>query len=144
MGGCAQMTNSHYQCPKTAGAVGAKIELNGVIFGNRLFYFQTNRERKLENKKCGRKKGFLSFYSVCMFCVCICVFVCLLALYRRHRLTQEAEISTQIPICEYLKMVSFTFLNFCLFLELFPFFIFYNFLYFKAASQHIMKTNTPN
>ena len=55
-----------------------------------IFYFQTNRERKKEKKKFGRKKGFLSFYSVCMFvymCVCVCVFVCLLALYRRHRLT---------------------------------------------------------
>ena len=32
-----------------------------------LFYFQTNRERKIDNEKFGRKKGFLSFYSVCMF-----------------------------------------------------------------------------
>ena len=37
-------------------------------------------------------------------------------------------------------MVSFTSLNFCLFLELFPFFIFTIFFYFKAASQPIMKT----
>ena len=81
------------------------------------------------------KKGFLSFYSVCMFvCVymCVCVFVCLLALYRRHRLTQEDEILTQIPKCEYLKMVSFTFLNFCLFLELFPFFHFLLFSLFQS------------
>ena len=28
-----------------------------------IFYFQANRERK----KNGRKKGFLSFYSVCIF-----------------------------------------------------------------------------
>ena len=49
------------------------------------FYFQTNRERKIENKKFGRKKGFLSFYSVCMFvcvCVCVCVFVCLFVCWR--------------------------------------------------------------
>ena len=36
-------------------------------------------------------------------------------------------------------MVSFTFSNYCLFLELFAFFIFYHFLYFKAAFQPIMK-----
>ena len=40
--------------------------------------FQTNRERKVENKKkMAVKKGFLSFYSVCMYvCVCVCVCVC--------------------------------------------------------------------
>ena len=48
-------------------------ECFGVV-GNRLFYFQTNRERKIDDKKIGYKKGFLSFYSVCMF---VCVFVCL-------------------------------------------------------------------
>ena len=31
-----------------------------------IFYFQANRERKKEEKN-GRKKGFLSFYSVCLF-----------------------------------------------------------------------------
>ena len=36
------------------------------IIGSRLFYFQTNRERKIDNKELAVKKGFLSFYSVCM------------------------------------------------------------------------------
>ena len=40
---------------------------------NLLFYFQTITERKIENKKFGGKKGFLSFYSVCMYLVCLCV-----------------------------------------------------------------------
>ena len=40
------------------------------IIGNHLFNVQTIREIKIENKK----KGFLSFYSVCMF---VCLFVCL-------------------------------------------------------------------
>ena len=50
-----------------------------IVLGNRLFYFQTITERKIENKKLGsKKKGFLSFYSVCMFFVCVfvCLFVC--------------------------------------------------------------------
>ena len=38
-----------------------------LLFGNRLFYFQAVWERKIENKKECRKKGFLCFYSVCMF-----------------------------------------------------------------------------
>ena len=71
------------------------LEDCGCLLETVFFYFQTNRERKIDNKKFGRKKGFLSFYSVCMFVyMCICVFVCLLALYRRHRLTKEAEILT--------------------------------------------------
>ena len=41
-------------------------------------------------------------------------------------------------------MVSFTFLNFWFFSELFPFFVFYYFLYFMPASQHIVKINTSN
>ena len=99
------------------------------------FTFKLLEKEKYKIKNLAVKKGFLSFYSVCMFvymCVymCVCVFVCLFALYRRHRLTQEAEILTQIPICEYLKMVSFTFLKFCLFFELFPFFQFLQFSLF--------------
>ena len=54
-------------------------------------YFQTNRARKIENKKFGRKKRFPQFLLCMYVCVyvymCVCVFVCLLALYRRHRLT---------------------------------------------------------
>ena len=97
------------------------------------FTFKQIEKEKQKIKNLAVKKGFLSFYSVCMFvCVYICVFVCLFALYRRHRLTQEAEILTQIPICKYLKMVSFTFLNFCLFLELFPFSHFLLFSLFQS------------
>ena len=82
---------------------------------------------------------------VCVFvCLFVCVFVCLSSLYRLHRLTEEAEISTYIPIWKYLKMVSFTFLNFCFFSELSPFFIFHYFLYFETTSQPIMEINTPN
>ena len=48
-----------------------------IYIGNRLFYFQTNRKRKIDNNKIGCKKGCLSFYSVCMFvCVYVCLFVC--------------------------------------------------------------------
>ena len=55
-----------------------------LFFG--LFNVQTIREIKIENKKLGgKKKGFLSFYSVCLFFVCLCV--CLSSLYRLHRLT---------------------------------------------------------
>ena len=57
------------------------------LIGNRLFYFQTNRERKKRKKKFGRKKRFPQFLLCMCVCVCICVFVCLLAVYRRHRLT---------------------------------------------------------
>ena len=42
------------------------------IFGNRPF------KRKQKKKNLQGKKGFLSFYSVCMFvCVFVCLFVCL-------------------------------------------------------------------
>ena len=51
--------------------------VTAFFFGNRLFYFQTNRERKIDNKK------MASFYSVCMFVyVCIYVFVCLFVCWR--------------------------------------------------------------
>ena len=56
------------------------------------FNFQTNRERKIENKKFGDHKKVSSVFTqyvclcVCVY-MCVCVFVCLLALYRRHRLT---------------------------------------------------------
>ena len=85
--------------------------------GNRLFfYFQTNRERKIDNKKIGRKKGFLSFYSVCMFvyvCVymCVCVFVCLLALYRLHRLTLGAEMIDTYKVCVFFFVVQKLIIN---------------------------------
>ena len=43
-------------------------------FGNRLFNVQTIREMRIDNfKNLAVKKGFLSFYSVCMV---LCVFVC--------------------------------------------------------------------
>ena len=98
-------------------------------------------QKKIEyRKKLGGKKRFpqflLSMYVFCMcVCVCVCVFVCLWTLYRRHRLTQEAEILTYISICKQLKMVSFTFLNFCLFLELFPFFMFLLFSLFQGCQS---------
>ena len=69
------------------------------------------------------KKGFLRFYSVFVY-MCVCVFVCLLPLYRCHRLTQEAETLTQIPICEYLKMVSFTLFEFLHIFGIIPLFNF--------------------
>ena len=40
-------------------------------------YFQTNRARKIENKKFGRKKRFPQFLLCMYVCVCVCVFVCL-------------------------------------------------------------------
>ena len=51
-----------------------------------------------------------------------------------------------LPICEYLKMVSFTFFIFFYYiLSYSPFnFYFYYCLYFKAASKPIIKSNTPN
>ena len=61
-----------------------------ISIGNRLFNFQTITERKIERKKkLGGKKGFLSFYSVCMFFVCVfvCLCVCLSSLYRLYHLT---------------------------------------------------------
>ena len=45
------------------------------FFGNRLFYFQTNRERKIENKKIGCKKKFPQFL-LSMYVLCVCLFVC--------------------------------------------------------------------
>ena len=80
-----------------------------------------NKNLKLKNFKV--KKGFLSFYSVCMS-----------SLYRLHCSTLETEILTYIPICEYLKMESFTFFNFSFFSELSLFFVFYYFIYFMPAS----------
>ena len=51
------------------------------LIGNRLFYFQTNRERKKEKKKFGRKKKVSSVFTqyVCFECVfvCVCSCVCL-------------------------------------------------------------------
>ena len=45
------------------------------------FNVQTIREIKIENKKnLAVKKGFLSFYSVCMFFVCLCVCLSVIAL----------------------------------------------------------------
>ena len=38
------------------------------------FNFQTNRERKIENKKFGRKKRFPQFL-LCMY-VCVCIYLC--------------------------------------------------------------------
>ena len=116
-----------------------------VLLETVFFTFKLLEKEKQTIKNLAVKKRFPQFLlSMYVLCIYICVFVCLLAVYRRHRLTQEAEILTQIPICEQLKMVSFTFFNFCLFSELFPFFIFYYFLYFRAASRPIMKINTPN
>ena len=43
--------------------------------GNRLFCFQTNRERTIDNKKIGRKKVSSGF--ALYVCLCICVYVCL-------------------------------------------------------------------
>ena len=40
------------------------------------FYFQTNRERKIDNKKFGRKKKVSSVFTLYV-CLCICVYVCL-------------------------------------------------------------------
>ena len=59
------------------------------FFGNRLFYFQTIPKRKIVNKKLGGEKKVSSVFTqyVCILCVCVCVFVCLWTLYRRHRLT---------------------------------------------------------
>ena len=51
---------------------------------------------------------------------------------------------TYMLLCKYLKIVSFAFLKFCFFSKLSPFFIFHDFLYFKATSQPIMKINTSN
>ena len=46
-----------------------------LLLETAFFNAQTIREIKIENRKLGgKKKGFLSFYSVCMF---VCVFVCL-------------------------------------------------------------------
>jgi len=86
----------------------------------------------------GKKKGFLSFYSVCMF---VCLIVC-----RRSRdfIVQHMRLNILHRYLEYLKMVSFTFFNFPFFSELYPFFVFYYFLYFMPASQHIMTVNTSN
>ena len=39
------------------------------VFGNRIFYFQINRDRKIENKKIGRKKRFPQF----LLCMYVCV-----------------------------------------------------------------------
>ena len=47
------------------------------VVGYRLFYFQTNRERKIENKTFGRKKRFPQFLLCMYVCVYVCVFVCL-------------------------------------------------------------------
>ena len=100
------------------------------------FTFKQIGKEKQKIKNLAVKKRFPQFLLciyVCVYiCVCVCVFVCLLVVYRRHCLTQEAEILTQIPICKYLKMVSFTFLNFCLFLELFPFSHFLLFSLFQS------------
>jgi hypothetical protein len=41
------------------------------------FYFQTNRERKIDNKKFGRKKRFPQFLLCMYVCVYVCVYVCL-------------------------------------------------------------------
>ena len=42
------------------------------------FYVQTDRETKIENKKCGFKKRFLQFLlSMYVFCVFVCLCVCL-------------------------------------------------------------------
>ena len=46
--------------------------------------------------------------------------------------------------CSSALCLSFTFLNFCFFSELSPFFIFHYFLYFETTSQPIMEINTPN
>ena len=69
-------------------------ETHGFCFLETVFFtFKLIEKEKRKWKKKGRTWSFLSFYSVCMFCVCVymcvcvCVFVCLLALYRRHRLT---------------------------------------------------------
>ena len=40
-------------------------------------YFQTNRARKIENKKFGRKKRFPQFLLCMYVCVCVCLCVCL-------------------------------------------------------------------
>ena len=113
--------------------------------GNRLFYFQTNTEKKQNIKNLAVKKWFPQFLLSMYVCLCVCVFVCLSVIALQTSSFSIGVWNFNIDIyIKYLKMVSFTFLNFCLFLELFPFFIIYQFLYFKAASQHIMKTNTSN
>ena len=89
------------------------------------------------------KKGFLSFYSVCMFFVCL--FVCLSVIALQ---TSSFDIGVwNFNIDTYIKISQngiFYFFEFLLFSELSPFFIFHYFLYFETTSQPIMEINTPN
>ena len=47
----------------------------GRLIGNRLFHFQTIRERKIENKFGGKKR-----FPLFLLNIYVCVFVCLCAL----------------------------------------------------------------
>ena len=72
------LENKGTECPRTFCA-GISPLLLGVVFsiGNRLFYFQINRDRKIDNKKIGRKKRFPQFLLCMYVCVYVCVYVCL-------------------------------------------------------------------
>ena len=59
------------------------ISVQPIFLETAFLNFQTIREMKIDNKKLGGKIGFLSFYSVCMFFVCLFVFVCLSVIARQ-------------------------------------------------------------
>ena len=101
-----------------------------------LFTFKCIRETKIKNKIFEGKK------RLPVFTLCVCVFVCgrstnFIVKHGGCNFDKDMGIS-QSGIFYF----SFFFVPF--FLELFPIFIFYYFLYFRATNQPIMKINTLN
>ena len=103
------------------------------FFGNRLFNFQTITERKIENKKLGGKKRFPQFLlSMYVFCLCVCVFVCLSVIALQ---TSSFDIGVwNFNIDTYIKISQngiFYFFEFLLFFGVIPLFHFSLFSLFR-------------